>query len=500
MTIAYTEAGVASSDRQSVIIRMAHPPHEITETAQGATAALRRRSLALSARDCLPPDRTPGQTSSRATPRPQVRADAAALKGSLLVQAPTSAARDVDDLRDEMRHRLQPLVDNERVQHALELRGVSLDDALSDLWTSGAVALDLAPEDIAALLEEVPDIAAIDVNRQLRLPPVVEVLNVPEGVRERRAASYGLDSIRALATWGAHDARGAGVRVGILDTGVDATHPDLADRVVAWAEFDADGHEVSSEPHDADRHGTHVAGTIAGRNTSGQWIGVAPECELCCAKVLGAEGGTDNQILAGLRWAIEQQVDVISMSLGGLTLGPEMPSTYTEAIVAAIQQGIPVVVAIGNEGSQTAGSPGNDIFALAVGATDYRDRPAGFSGGRTQVVFASDFIRADLLPLPYSKPDVSAPGVAIVSSVPGGGWAALNGTSMATPHVAGAIALLLSATKIRQDVKTEERAFLISDLITGSVEELGEAGQDHRYGFGRLDVLRAVDFARERGY
>jgi subtilisin family serine protease len=500
MTVAYGPPAVLSSDRRSVIVRMAHPPSEITETAQGATAALRRRSLALSARDCLPPDRSPSTTTSRATPRPQVRADAEALKGSLLVQAPTSTARDVDDLRHEVRERLQPLIDNERVQEALEQSAVSPNDALSELWTSGAVALDLSQEDIQALRDEVPGIAAIHVNRQLRLPPVVEVLNVPEEVRERRATSYGLDAIRALATWGAHGARGSGVRVAILDTGVDASHPDLADRVVEWAEFDADGHQVDSEPHDADRHGTHVAGTIAGGNTSGQWIGVAPESELCCAKVLGAEGGTDNQILAGLRWAIEQQVDVISMSLGGLTLGPEMPATYTEAIVAALQQGIPVVVAIGNEGSQTAGSPGNDIFALAVGATDYRDRPAGFSGGRTHVVFESDFIRADLLPLPYSKPDVSAPGVAVVSCVPGGKWAALNGTSMATPHVAGAIALLLSATKIRDDTKKEERAFLISDLITGSVEELGEAGQDHRYGFGRVDVLRAIDFARERGY
>jgi subtilisin family serine protease len=500
MTIAYAETGVAASDRRSVIVRMGHPPSEITETAQGATEALRRRSLALSARDCLPPDRAPGATSSRATPRPQVRADAEALKGSLLVQAPTSTARDVDDLRDEVHERLQPLIDNERVQQALQRGAVSPDDAVDELWTSGAIALDLSPDDIQALHEEVPEIAAIEINRQLRLPPVVEVLNIPEEVRERRGTSYGLDSIRALATWGAHGARGRGVRVGILDTGVDAAHPDLADRVVAWAEFDADGREVTSDPHDADRHGTHVAGTIAGGNTSGQWIGVAPESELCCAKVLGADGGTDKQILAGLRWAIEQQVDVISMSLGGLTLGPEMPSTYTEAIVAALQQGIPVVVAIGNEGSQTAGSPGNDIFALAVGATDYQDRPAGFSGGRTHVVFESDFIRANLLPLPYSKPDVSAPGVAIVSSVPGGGWAALNGTSMATPHVAGAIALLLSATRIREDTAKEERAFLISDLITGSVEELGEAGQDHRYGFGRVDVLRAVDFARERGY
>jgi len=104
------------------------------------------------------------------------------------------------------------------------------------------------------------------------------------------------------------------------------------------------------------------------------------------------------------------------------------------------------------------------------------------------------------LPLAYSKPDLSGPGVAIFSSVPGGDWKAFNGTSMAAPHVAGAIALLLSATTIREKESGEQKAFLVQDLITGSVDDLGECGQDHRFGFGRLDVLRAVDFAHQRGY
>jgi subtilisin family serine protease len=491
---------VSTSDRQTVIIRMESPAPDVGEVAVNASAALRRRALSLSARDCLPPDRAPDATVTVATPKPLVRSDAPALLGSMLVEAGPPTDEDVDALRASAHERLSPLVQNDRIREALDRSGTDSTTAVDALWTSGAIAVELAPEDVAALRDEVPGIADIHVSRQLRLPPVVEVLNVPEPVRERRASSYGLDLIRALAVWGAYGARGAGIKVGILDTGVDADHPDLAGKVVAWAEFDHNGHEVTSQPHDSDRHGTHVAGTIAGGNASGQWIGVAPEAELCFAKVLGPDGGTDSQILAGLRWMIEQHVDVISMSLGGLTLGPEMPSTYTESIVAALQQGIPVVVAIGNDGAQTSGSPGNDLFSLAVGATDYQDRSAGFSGGRTQVVQRSQFIRPELLPLPYSKPDVSAPGVAVVSSVPGGEWAALNGTSMATPHVAGAIALLLSATDIKAKTKSEERAFVISDLITGSVLELGEAGQDHRYGFGRIDVLRAIDFARERGY
>lgn len=171
-----------------------------------------------------------------------------------------------------------------------------------------------------------------------------------------------------------------------------------------------------------------------------------------------------------------------------------------EAILSCVEVGIPVVAAIGNEGEQTTGSPGNNLFALSVGATDPQDRVAGFSGGRTQIIYQSDYIDADYLPMPYSKPELTAPGVSIYSAVPKGGYKTFSGTSMATPHVAAAIALLLSATTIRDKERGMERAYAIQDLITGSVVDLGESGQDHRYGFGRLDILRAIGFARQRGY
>ncbi len=89
---------------------------------------------------------------------------------------------------------------------------------------------------------------------------------------------------------------------------------------------------------------------------------------------------------------MEQGVDVLSLSLGGLVMDLEAPSTYTEAILTCVEAGIPVVAAIGNEGQQTTGSPGNDLFALSIGATDPNDRAAGFSGGRTQIIRQSDFI------------------------------------------------------------------------------------------------------------
>ncbi|HEX8417774.1 MAG TPA: S8 family serine peptidase [Methylobacterium sp.] len=343
-------------------------------------------------------------------------------------------------------------------------------------------------------------------NRRLFVPPVAVPRKLPDLVEDNKVSSWGLRKVGALSAWGAYECRGEGILVGLLDTGVDARHPDLVGKIAHWAEFDDAGRQVkNSKPHDSDRHGTHCAGTIVGGNASRRWIGMAPKAKIAAALVLkGRFGGTDAQILAGIDWAVNLDVDVISMSLGGLVMGPEVPSTYTSAIMSALRVGIPVVAAIGNEGSQTSGSPGSDYFAFAVGATDTADRAAGFSGGRTQVIRSSSFFPEGALPVVYSKPDVSAPGVAVYSCVPTGPgikepWEHFNGTSMAAPHVAGAIALLLSATNIK-NVDPADRAFLIQDLLTGSAEELGEAGQNHRFGFGRIDVLGAIGFAKELGY
>ena len=204
-------------------------------------------------------------------------------------------------------------------------------------------------------------------------------------------------------------------------------------------------------------------------------------------------------MLAGIDWALDRNVDVISMSLGALVIGPETPGTYTRAIVECFLRGVAVVAAMGNEGDGTSGSPGNDLFALTIGATDVDDVVAGFSGGRTQIVTESTVIRPELLPLPYPKPDVGAPGVAVESSVPGGGWAILSGTSMATPHAGGALAL--AAVGHRRPGRRRGRGSGRHPHRRDGRRRrpLGEAGQDHRYGFGRIDVLRSIGLARERG-
>lgn len=474
---------------RSVLVRLRTVDEQRTGVLRKACYDMLQRSLSVGAREVLP-----RQVQEQAdVARRQEAEERAVVPTSPRSQSARKLAADAKAAFRPLR-RSEPVARHEDTP----TKGV-----MQEFVASRSLLLQLPKDDLAQLPDQSSDIADIYPNRILRVPRVVEAKYLPLRVRETKLAAWGLQAVGALAVWGSIGAKGRGVTVGILDTGVDASHPDLKEKVTAWAEFDRDGKEVpNSKPHDSDRHGTHVAGTIAGGNASGQWIGVAPEAKLAVALVLdGDNGGTDAQVLKGIDWALfDAKVDVINMSLGGLTLGPEVPTTYTDAILTCLQTGVPVVTAIGNEGSQTSGSPGNDFLAFAVGSTDSEDRVAGFSGGRTQIIRESNFVPPDLLPLPYSKPEVTAPGVAIRSSVPGGKWEILNGTSMATPHTSGALALLLSATGIKAKVAAADRAFFLQNLLTGTVEELGESGQDHRYGFGRVDVFRAIGVARDQGF
>jgi subtilisin family serine protease len=484
---------------RDVIIQMQRDNRETLKFIRRASTAIGYRRMTLSARDLLPESASALDEASRSAYQrrklSQRRSSASAQLAASVVAAPSK-----EDVRKASEDSMRPLIAHASIHGALTEAKVQPESA--GFWASNSLAVTLSKDDLKIVVDDVDTIAGVYQNRKLAVPRVVETTSLPANVLDNKGSAWGVHAVGALAAWGAFDARGKGVTVGILDTGIDPTHPDLAGKLTSWAEFDQFGQEVAgSQPHDTDEHGTHVAGTIAGGNASGRWIGVAPEANLAAAMVIdGQVGGTDAQVLAGIDWAIDQGVDVINMSLGGVILGPVIEEIYTEAIITALQAGIPVVIAIGNDGEQTSGSPGNDLFSFAVGAIDWQDRPAGFSGGRTHALLESEFIDPGSLPIVFSKPEVAAPGVAIESTVPGGGHKAFNGTSMATPHVSGALAVLLSATNKLSSVPSQERAFLVQDLLIGSVEELGENGQDHRFGFGRIDVLRAVGFAKELGF
>jgi subtilisin family serine protease len=232
---------------------------------------------------------------------------------------------------------------------------------------------------------------------------------------------------------------GAGVKVAVLDSGADLTHPDLKGRVADTASF------VPTDEGMADSvgHGTHVASTIAGTGAAsdGAEKGVAPGARLAIGKVLDPRGrGQSSWIIAGMEWAARtEQAKIISMSLGGSGDGTDPMSQAVNALSA--ETGTLFVVAAGNSGptSHTVDSPGAADAALTVGAVDGKDRLADFSG------------RGPRLGDDGLKPEITAPGVDILAArsqdtaTGSGYYTTMSGTSMATPHVAGAAALLASA-------------------------------------------------------
>ncbi len=245
-------------------------------------------------------------------------------------------------------------------------------------------------------------------------------------------------AVAVPAVWAA-GYRGAGVKIAIVDTGIDRNHPDFAGRIVAGASF------VGGAYDDDNGHGTHVAGIAAGDGSAenGKYQGVAPEASLYLAKVLDRDGsGSMSGVMAGVEWAVDQEVQVINLSLGG-----SGSSDGTDALSltcnAAVARNIIVCVAAGNEGpgAETIGSPGAAADVITVGAVDRSDRVASFSSrGPT----------AD----GRVKPDICFPGTDIISARAAGTsmgtpvndrYTAASGTSMATPHASGVAALLRQA-------------------------------------------------------
>ncbi|SNT37655.1 Serine protease, subtilisin family [Asanoa hainanensis] len=283
--------------------------------------------------------------------------------------------------------------------------------------------------------------------------------------------------IGAPEVWAGGDT-GQGVDVAVLDTGVDEGHPDLAGRIVETRSF-IPGEDVK----DVRGHGTHVASTIAGTGAAsgGTEKGVAPGARLHIGKVLADSGsGTDSQVLAGMEWAaVDQHAKIINMSLGTQEPSDGMDPMSQAVNRLSAQTGALFVIAAGNtSGSGTVSSPGAADAALTVGAVDSGDRLAEFSSQGPRVGDGA------------LKPEVTAPGVDILAarsqytSEGEGPYLTMSGTSMATPHVVGAAALLAAK-------HPELTGAQLKDLLTSTTKQTPDYTA-FQAGSGRVDVANAA--------
>lgn len=327
------------------------------------------------------------------------------------------------------------------------------------------LSLGYADHDGASALEAHPEVEAVYPGRAVEIVQPVRVA----AATLRQRYTWGLRILRIPRLW-AQGLTGKGVRVGHLDTGVDGNHPALKGRIAAFAEWDLLGNrlEYDPPPHDSARHGTHTAGTIAGKMVNGHAIGVAPECELYSGLVI--EGGAAlARTLGGMEWMLESGVRVLNMSLGW----PGYEPLFLVLTQRLRQQGVLPVFAIGNEGAGTSRSPGNYVEAFSVGAIDRHKRVAVFSS-------SVHFNR----PLDPDQPDVVAPGVEIISAKPGGGYLSMDGTSTAAPHVTGVAALLWQA---RPDATVDQIELALRQTCTDLKDE-----NPQRYGSGLIDPPAAL--------
>ena len=237
-------------------------------------------------------------------------------------------------------------------------------------------------------------------------------------VASRPELTWGVNRVRAPAAWDTTE--GKGVKVAVIDTGIDLTHPDLIGQVDGG--YSAIKKTENPEDYaDDNGHGTHVSGTVAGLRDGKGVVGVAPKARLYAVKVLSADGSGDlSDVIDGIVWAAKNDMQVANMSLGA----PIASDAMQRAVRYAKGRGLIIVAAAGNSGG-SVGFPGSYPEVIAVSASDSKDQLASFSSRGPEV----DFI---------------APGMDVVSTKMGGGYASFSGTSMACPHVAGLVALSIA--------------------------------------------------------
>lgn len=277
---------------------------------------------------------------------------------------------------------------------------------------------------------------------------------------------WGVDRIDADLTW--NTTTGDTVKVAVVDTGISLTHPDLKNNIKGG--YNAINPRYSA--NDDNGHGSHVAGIIAAVDNKIGVIGVGPNIDLYAVKVLNRNGsGYLSDIIEGLDWCIANGIQVINMSLGT----PTYNKSFEDAIKRVDAAGITQVAAAGNSGpyNNTVNYPAKFSEVIAVSAIDNTNTIAYFSSRGQEV-------------------DLTAPGANIYSTYKGTSYKTLNGTSMASPHVAGVAALVLDVKSCDYNLDGICAPQEVREKLQNSVEDLGALGKDDLYGYGLIKADKAI--------
>ncbi len=296
-------------------------------------------------------------------------------------------------------------------------------------------------------LERDPAVAAVDYNY------VRSFSFVPNDPRFRE--QWHLRKVGAPSAW--NRARGKGVRVAVIDSGIAPGHPDLRSKISAQRDFvDGDG-----TADDEVGHGTHVAGVIAAATDNGRGVaGSCPSCRIIVAKIADQSSFDDKNVIKGINWAVSRGAEVMNLSFSG----PEESAVLERAINRAWRSGVVVVAAAGNAGDARAQYPAAYRNVISVSATNRQDRRASFSSYGPTI-------------------DVAAPGTGILSTQPPRAYGAQSGTSLAAPQVAALAGLLAEQGR---------EAPAIRRRIQATARDLGPRGRDRFYGHGRVDFAAAT--------
>lgn len=264
-------------------------------------------------------------------------------------------------------------------------------------------------------------------NEELKLALIPFIMN--RGVKNNTKIPYGVTMIQAKSMWTLGQ-KGVGVNIAVIDSGCDVEHESLKNNIVGVRNFTDEDNKNPNIVTDRVGHGTHVCGIIAANGNNNSIVGVSPSANLYILKAIDGSGtGKVSWVVNAINYAIEKNVDIISMSLG-MSQGD---TKLERAIKTAIGRNILVVCAAGNEGDGNYDAfeysyPAAYVDVISVGAVDKKGIPASFSNSNLVV-------------------DLVAPGVDIISTYPNNKFASLSGTSMAAPHVTGSLALLKNWSK-----------------------------------------------------